>query len=78
MFNLFQMPSFDASCSVTSMGTSKKGTSRNMNSIRNSNHNTKIAMPGIGYATKLSSGYIRIDYNDGSVVIVNYCLNIIS
>ncbi|XP_018047045.1 PREDICTED: serine/threonine-protein kinase PLK4 [Atta colombica] len=62
------MPSFDASCSVMSTGTSR---SRNMNSMRNSNHNTKIAMPGIGLVTKLSSGNIRVDYQDGSALTIS-------
>ncbi|KYN06911.1 Serine/threonine-protein kinase PLK4 [Cyphomyrmex costatus] len=62
------MPSFDASCSVMSTGTSR---SRKMNSIRNSNQNTKIAVPGIGFATKLLSGHIRVDYKDGSALIVS-------
>jgi len=69
------MPSFDASCSVMSTGTSR---SRNMNSMRNSNHNMKIAVPGIGLVTKLSSGNIRVDYQDGSALTVIYYLNIIS
>ncbi|KAG5319316.1 PLK4 kinase, partial [Pseudoatta argentina] len=62
------MPSFDASCSVMSTGTSR---SRNMNSMRNSNHNMKIAVPGIGFATKLLSGNIRIDYQDGSALTIS-------
>jgi len=53
--------------------------SRKMNSTHNSNNNVyKVAVPGIGFATKFSSGDIRIDYKDGSALTVSDCLNVIS
>ncbi|XP_071566402.1 serine/threonine-protein kinase PLK4 [Temnothorax nylanderi] len=64
------LPSFDASCSVVSTTTSR---SRKMNSMHNSNHHnvTKVAVPGIGFVTKLSSGDIRVDYRDGTALTVS-------
>ena len=70
----FQMPSFDAS-SVTSTVASR---SRKANSIRNiSNSFCKIAVPGIGTATQLSSGEIHVNYKDGSTLTVSRLLNCI-
>ncbi|XP_032670106.1 serine/threonine-protein kinase PLK4 isoform X2 [Odontomachus brunneus] len=63
------LPSFEASCSVVSTITSR---SRKTNSMYSSNNNTnKVAVPGIGFATKFTSGDIRIDYKDGSALIVS-------
>ncbi|XP_011637322.1 serine/threonine-protein kinase PLK4 [Pogonomyrmex barbatus] len=63
------LPSFDATCSVVSTVTSR---SRKMNSMHNSHNNVnKVAVPGIGIATKLSSGDIRVDYKDGSALTVS-------
>ncbi|XP_076642183.1 polo like kinase SAK isoform X1 [Halictus rubicundus] len=64
------MPSFDASCSVISTVASQ---SRKMNSIRNSNTSNfnKVVVPGVGTATQLSSGDIRVNYKDGSALTVS-------
>ncbi|CAL7936789.1 unnamed protein product [Xylocopa violacea] len=62
------MPSFDASSVISTVASR----SRKMNSIRNENNNTyKVAVPGIGTATQLSSGDIRVDYKDGSTLTVS-------
>ncbi|XP_053974989.1 serine/threonine-protein kinase PLK4 [Hylaeus volcanicus] len=62
------MPSFDASCSISTVASR----SHKMNSIRNlSNNMSKVVVPGIGTATQLSSGDIRLDYKDGSTLTVN-------
>lgn len=67
------MPSFDASSSVISTVASR---SRKMNSIRNSNNGVnKVVVPGVGTATQLSSGDIRVDYKDGSALTVSKSLN---
>ncbi|XP_072745966.1 serine/threonine-protein kinase PLK4-like [Anoplolepis gracilipes] len=69
MLNLVQVPSFDGSCSVVSTMTSR---SRKVNSAHNFNNNAnKVVVPGIGLATKLSSGDIRVDYRDGSALTVS-------
>lgn len=76
MLYLFQLPSFDTTCSIISTTTSR---SRKMNSAYNSNYNaSKVAVPGIGFVTKLSSGNIRIDYYDGSAFIVKFYLTIVN
>lgn len=64
------MPSFDASCSVISTVASR---SRKMNSIRNSNTSNfnKVVVPGVGTATQLSTGDIRVNYKDGSALTVS-------
>lgn len=69
-YEIFQLPSFDATCSVASTITSR---SRKMNSVHNSNNNNadKVAVPGIGFATQFKSGDIRIDYKDGTALTVN-------
>lgn len=70
--NSFQLPSFDATCSVVSTVASR---SRKMNSTHSSSNNmNKVAVPGIGFATKLSSGDIRVDYKDGSALTVSRTL----
>lgn len=62
------MPSFDASSVISTVASR----SHKMNSIRNLNTNTyKIMIPGIGTATQLSSGDIRVDYRDGSALTVS-------
>nr|XP_003702230.1 PREDICTED: serine/threonine-protein kinase PLK4 [Megachile rotundata] len=62
------MPSFDASSVISTVASR----SRKMNSISNLNTNTyKIMIPGIGTATQLSSGDIRVDYKDGSALTVS-------
>ncbi|XP_043253044.1 serine/threonine-protein kinase PLK4 isoform X2 [Colletes gigas] len=63
------MSSFDATCSVISTVASR---SRKMNSMRNSSNNTNnVVIPGVGTATQLSSGDIRLDYKDGSALTVS-------
>ncbi|XP_031844945.1 polo like kinase SAK isoform X2 [Nomia melanderi] len=63
------MPSFDASCSVISTIASH---TRKLNSIKNSNTSSmKIIVPGVGTATQLSSGDIRVNYKDGSTLTVS-------
>ncbi|EZA49997.1 Serine/threonine-protein kinase PLK4 [Ooceraea biroi] len=64
------LPSFDATCSVVSTVASR---SRKMSSMHSSscNNANKVAVPGIGFATKLSSGDIRVDYKDGSALTVS-------
>ncbi|KAL6427074.1 hypothetical protein ACFW04_009329 [Cataglyphis niger] len=63
------LPSFDGSCSVVSTVTSR---SRKMNSAHNINNNANmVAVPGIGFASKLSSGDIRVEYRDGSALTVS-------
>lgn len=45
-----------------------------MNSTHSSYNNAnKIVVPGIGFATKLLSGDVRVDYKDGSAITVSYC-----
>ena len=62
------MPSFDASSVISTVASR----SRKMNSIRNSNNGiTKVVVPGVGTATQLSSGDIRVDYKDGSALTVS-------
>ncbi|XP_076236304.1 polo like kinase SAK [Calliopsis andreniformis] len=62
------MPSFDASSVISTVASR----SRKMNSIRNSNNSiSKIIVPGVGTATQLSSGDIRVDYKDGSALTVS-------
>jgi len=69
--SFFQLPSFDATCSVVSTVTSKS----RKNFKHNSNNNiSKVIVPGIGFATKLSSGDIRVDYKDGSALTVSHIL----
>lgn len=47
--------------------------------MRNSfNNASKVAVPGIGFATTLSSGDIRIDYKDGSSLTVSCYVVLIS
>ncbi|XP_011880255.1 PREDICTED: serine/threonine-protein kinase PLK4 [Vollenhovia emeryi] len=63
------LPSFGTTCSMISTATSR---SRKINSTHNSCHTVnKVAVPGIGFATKLSSGDIRVDYKDGSALTVS-------
>ncbi|XP_046626383.1 serine/threonine-protein kinase PLK4 isoform X1 [Neodiprion virginianus] len=64
------MPSFNASCSVVSTVASR---SRRSNSVCVSTNitNTKISIPGVGVATQLSSGDVRVDYSDGSTLTVS-------
>lgn len=62
------MPSFDGSCSVVSTMASR---SRKINSTHSFNNANKVAVPGIGFATTLSSGDIRVDYKDGSALTVS-------
>ncbi|KAG7206897.1 hypothetical protein KM043_000794 [Ampulex compressa] len=63
------MPSFDASCSVVSTVPSR---SRKMTSVRTSNHIVnKVTVPGVGTATQLPSGDVRVDYKDGSALTVS-------
>lgn len=67
------MPSFDASSVISTVASR----SRKMNSIRNSNNSVnKIVVPGVGIATQLSSGDIRVDYKDGTALTVSRFLNI--
>ncbi|XP_020284452.1 serine/threonine-protein kinase PLK4 [Pseudomyrmex gracilis] len=61
-----RLPSFDATCSVISTVTSKSHKMRN--SFNNVN---KVEVPGIGFATTLSSGDIKVYYKDGSSLTVN-------
>ncbi|XP_034196457.2 polo like kinase SAK [Osmia lignaria lignaria] len=61
------MPSFDASSVISTVASR----SRKLNSIRNLNNTNKIAIPGIGTATQLSSGDIRVDYKDGTALTVS-------
>lgn len=65
----FQMPSFNASCSVVSTVASR---SRRSNSVCVSTNmgNNKITIPGVGVATQLSTGDVRVDYGDGSTLTV--------
>ncbi|KZC12596.1 Serine/threonine-protein kinase PLK4 [Dufourea novaeangliae] len=69
-FIKLDMPSFDASCSVISTVASH---SRKMNSMRNSSttNTNKVVVPGVGTATQLSSGDIRVNYKDGSALTVS-------
>ncbi|GAB1864829.1 Serine/threonine-protein kinase PLK4 [Camponotus japonicus] len=62
------LPSFNGSCSVVSTMTSR---SRKMNSTHSLNNANKVAVPGVGFATRLSSGDIRVDYKDGSALTVS-------
>ncbi|XP_025264151.1 serine/threonine-protein kinase PLK4 isoform X2 [Camponotus floridanus] len=62
------LPSFNGSCSVVSTMTSR---SRKMNSMHSLNNANKVAVPGVGFATRLSSGDIRVDYKDGSALTVS-------
>ncbi|XP_033191756.2 polo like kinase SAK isoform X2 [Bombus vancouverensis nearcticus] len=62
------MPSFDASSVISTVASR----SRKMNSIRNiGNSFCKVSIPGIGTATKLSSGDIHVDYRDGSTLTLS-------
>ncbi|CAK9819363.1 Serine/threonine-protein kinase PLK4 [Anthophora plagiata] len=63
------MPSFDASSVISTVASR----SRKMNSIRNMNNNIsyKVGVPGVGTATQLSTGDIRVDYKDGSSLTVS-------
>ncbi|XP_043289776.1 serine/threonine-protein kinase PLK4 [Venturia canescens] len=63
------MPSFDGTCSVVSTVTSR---SRRSNSLRASSCSmNKVAVPGIGVATQLPSGDVRVNYKDGSTLTVS-------
>ncbi|XP_029160942.1 serine/threonine-protein kinase PLK4 [Nylanderia fulva] len=62
------LPSFDGSCSIVSTVASK---SRKINSAHSFNNANKVSVPGIGFATTLSSGDIRVDYKDGSALTVS-------
>ncbi|XP_012261416.2 serine/threonine-protein kinase PLK4 [Athalia rosae] len=64
------MPSFNASCSVVSTVASR---SRRSNSVCVSTNltNNKITIPGVGVATQLSTGDVRVDYGDGSMLTVS-------
>lgn len=69
------MPSFDASSVISTVASR----SRKMNSIRNiGNSFCKVSIPGIGTATKLSSGDIHVDYRDGSTLTVSIFINYIN
>lgn len=71
--NIFQLPSFDATCSILSTVVSR---SRKINSMHNSNNNiNQVVVPGIGFAMQLLSGDIRVDYKDGSALIVSYLIH---
>lgn len=62
------MPSFDASSVISTVASR----SRKINSIRNTNTSVyKVAVPGVGTATQLPSGDIRVDYKDGSTLTVS-------
>ncbi|XP_076277413.1 polo like kinase SAK [Lasioglossum baleicum] len=63
------MPSFDASSVISTVASR----SRKMNSIRNSNTSnfSKVVVPGVGIATQLSTGDIRVNYKDGSALTVS-------
>lgn len=66
---MFQMPSFDGTCSVLSNATTR---SRRSNSVRVSACNmNKVTVPGVGVATQLPSGDVRVDYKDGSTLTVS-------
>ncbi|XP_012235642.1 serine/threonine-protein kinase PLK4 [Linepithema humile] len=62
------LPSFGATCSIISTVASRSHKNSTHSSYNNAN---KIAVPGIGFATKLSSGDIRVDYKDGSALTIN-------
>ncbi|XP_063987432.1 serine/threonine-protein kinase PLK4 [Diachasmimorpha longicaudata] len=63
------MPSFDATCSVVSGVTTR---SRKTNSMRVSTYNfNKVNVPGIGVATQMPSGDIKVEYKDGSSLMVS-------
>lgn len=71
IYLVFQMPSFDASSVISTVASR----SRKLNSIRNLSNTNKIAIPGIGTATQLSSGDIRVDYKDGTALTVSKIKN---
>ncbi|XP_015593483.1 serine/threonine-protein kinase PLK4 [Cephus cinctus] len=63
------MPSFEATCSVVSTVASH---SRRLNSVRISNCNTnKVTVPGVGVASHLPSGDVRVDYKDGTTLTIS-------
>ncbi|THK33125.1 serine/threonine-protein kinase PLK4 isoform X1 [Diachasma alloeum] len=63
------MPSFDATCSVVSGVTTR---SRKTNSMRVSAYNfNKVNVPGVGVATQMPSGDIKVEYKDGSSLTVS-------
>lgn len=63
------MPSFDATCSMVSAITSK---SKRAASVRSSNYIfNQVTVPGIGIATQLPSGDVKVEYNDGSSLTVS-------
>ncbi|XP_058794840.1 serine/threonine-protein kinase PLK4 [Phymastichus coffea] len=65
------MPSFDATCSMTSTINPGFSQLRRANSLRVSQSKAvKISIPNIGTAVQTPSGDIRVDYKDGSVLTV--------
>lgn len=63
------MPSFDGTCSVVSTVASR---SKRANSIRVNQHKgSKVTVPGFGTITESATGDLRVDYNDGSILIVS-------
>lgn len=72
IWNCFQLPSFDASCSVVSTVASKSHKMSSIYSSINNNIADKVAVPDIGFVTRFKSGDIRVDYKDGSALTVSY------
>lgn len=62
------MPSFEATCSMMSGMTTR---SKRINSVRVSHYNfNKVTVPGVGIATQMPSGDVKVDYRDGSCLTV--------
>ena len=58
------------------MVSSVPSRSKISNSFRNSqSRSNKINIPGICTATQMTSGDIKIDYKDGSSIIVSFLFN---
>ncbi|XP_034942136.1 serine/threonine-protein kinase PLK4 [Chelonus insularis] len=63
------MPSFDATCSVVSgMTTRSKKTS--LRSMPNT-YTNKINIPGLGVTTQLPSGEVKVEFKDGTALIMS-------
>uniref|UniRef100_A0A6V7J665 POLO box domain-containing protein n=1 Tax=Bracon brevicornis TaxID=1563983 RepID=A0A6V7J665_9HYME len=63
------MPSFDATCSVVSAITTR---SRKAAPTGRSTYNyNRVTVPGIGTATQLPTGDIKVEYKDGSILTVS-------
>lgn len=63
------MPSFDATCSVVSGMTTR---SRKVNLSRVSTYNfNKVTVPGVGAATQMPSGDVKVEFKDGSSLTVS-------